>query len=108
MIENNLALVSYDQIFINLDHIYLSVKSNVASTSVYVENGVIPFVKIMVLVMLGEEDGDCSHWCRNVVILSIENVMSRMCCSIPINEKCLEVIAVPKTLHRKVWGLVTE
>jgi hypothetical protein len=27
---------------------------------VYVENGVIPFVKIMVLVMLGEEDGDCT------------------------------------------------
>jgi hypothetical protein len=60
MIENNLAFLSYDQIFINFDHIYSSVKSNVASTSVYVENGAIPFVKIMVLVMLGEEDGDCT------------------------------------------------
>lgn len=59
MIKNNLAFLSYDQIFINLDH-YLSLKSNVASISVYVENGVIPFVKIMVLVMLGEEDGDCT------------------------------------------------
>lgn len=62
MVENNLAFLPYEQrSSVYLERVMLlSWKSNVASSSVYVENGVIPFVKIMVLVMLGEEDGDCT------------------------------------------------